>query len=388
MRVRLLPRLQAVLAAGLLVAGGAAWAFSAGASPTQAKAPAVQASTPTPVPSSRGMLAQPAQLPMVGLPAPGALHYTTDIGACKRAGGNDGTCGALLNQNAVAFFFTWSCGPNCVITGFKLKDASRAPSGPTTVMRVITDPMSDALDTATGTLFIERPPQGGWASRCYVVTAYRAPVAKLVPDGSGGLKPSGPATGSYQESPPSAKACVASLTKEVSLPAAKIRNFGRIYFLNQNTPKTTGDDPPQNSSYASVGKMNMSQQGFSVVNKFYRAGASFDLSPLGDVTVYGGRFAYDASQDCRPRLYAPAPANWESSSFPRATGSPLAWSGSPGVGALVRGWRAPRRLTFLLMESTTEGMDAEDFNYGAAMIGSCRASGQNVRLVLDVGVTK
>jgi hypothetical protein len=373
----------------LCVIGCAALAFPAAAAPTQAKAPAVVLPTPTPAPNARALAQPAAQLPSAGLPAPGALHYTTDVGACKRAGGNDGTCGALLNQNAVAFTFNWSCGgSNCVIAGFKLKDASRAPSGPTTVMRVGTDPMSDALDTTTGTLFIERPPQGGWANRCYVVTAYRLPVARLVPDGNGGMKPSGPATGAYEESPASAKVCVSALTREVSLPALKVRNFGRIYFFNKNTPKTTSDDPPQDASYAEVGKMNMSQDGFSVVNKFYRAGASFDLSPLGDVTVYGGRFAYDANKDCRPRLYAPAPANWESSSFPRATGSPLAWSGTPGVGALVRGWRAPRRLTFFLMESTTEGMDAEDFNYSAAMLGSCRASGQNVRLVLDVGVTK
>src|SRR5664279_2378444 len=85
----------------LCVMGYAALAFPAAAAPTQAKAPAV------------------AQT--VGLPAPGALHYTTDVGACKRAGGNDGTCGALLNQNAVAFTFNWSCTGSCVIAGFKLK---------------------------------------------------------------------------------------------------------------------------------------------------------------------------------------------------------------------------------------------------------------------------
>ncbi len=335
-------------------------------------------------------MVQPAALQTAGLPAPGALHYTTDVGACKRAGGNDGTCGALLYQNAVVFYFTWSCAGNCVIAGFKLKDASRpAPVGRNEVMRSIgTDPMADAIDTTTGRLFVERPPQGGWANRCYDVTAYRLPVAKLVPDGNGGLKPSGPATGAYEESPASPKVCVGALTREASLPALQTRNYGRMYWFNVNTPKTISDDPPRDAPWIQVGKQNMSQDGFSVVNKFYRAAASFDLSPLGDVTVYGGRFAYDTSAACRPRIYAPAPANWTSSPWPRATGSPLAWGGKEDVSTRVRGWSAPRRLTFLLMESPTEGMDAEDFNFSAAMIGSCILDGKNVRLVLDVGVTK
>ncbi|MGA7991337.1 MAG: hypothetical protein WCC53_07905 [Thermoanaerobaculia bacterium] len=394
---RHLLKFQATFAARLLVAAGAASAFSAASAQTQAKAPAIHVATPTPAPASRAMVQPAVQAPTVGLPAPGALHYTTDIGACKRAGGNDGTCGALLNQNAVAFYFNWNCSPNCAITGFKLKDANRpAPAGPGGVARILgTDPTADAIDTSKTMLFIERPPQGGWANRCYVVTAYRVPVPKLVPDGQGGFKPSGPATGSFEESPASPKACVGALTREVSVAAFKARSFARSYFFTEYTPHQTKDDPPSEDSSIRVGKTAMGQSGFSVLNKFFRAGASFDAAPLGDVTVYGGRFAYDTAKDCRPRFYAPAPSNWESSAWPKASGAPLpgSWGGSGNthtwdVASLVRGWRAPRRLSFFLMESLTEGLDAEGFNYSVGMMDRCDTAGQNVRLVLDVGLTK
>ncbi len=390
-------KFEAAFTIGILIAGCAALAVSATAAPTQMKAPAVSAATPTRPPGSRALVQPLGQLPVSGLPSPGALHYTTDMGECKRAGGNDGTCGALLNQNSVAFYFTWNCsGPNCVIAGFKLKDASKAaPTGPTNVMHVMTDPMSDAIDVGTSPLFIERPPQGGWANRCYVVTAYRQAIAKLVPDGQGGLKPSGTSTGSYDESPASLKVCVGPLTREVVLPATKARSYGRSYFFTKNTPHQTKDDPASEGPWIRVGKRPMGQSGFSVLNKFYRAAASFDSSPLGDVTVYGGRFAYDASKDCRARFYSPAPSNWEASAWPKAAGAALpgSWGGSGNthtqdVRAIVHGWRAPKKLTFFLMESLTEGLDAEGFNYSIGMLETCDESGQNVRLLLDVGVTK
>ena len=392
---RLIPRFRTTIAA-LAAAGGSALASSAAAAPTQPKPPSVQLPTPapTPAPGSQPAVHSAVLLPTAGLPAPGALHYTTDIRECKRVGGDDGACGALVTQNAVAFYFSWSCtGPNCTIAGFKLEDANRTAS--TATARVFAGSPSNAIDTSTRTLFIERPPQGGWASRCYVVTAYRAPVAKLVPDGSGGFKPSGETTGSYEESPPSAKACPVQLTRTVALPAARMRNFTRMYdFVLPQNRKQVMDSPPSEWGGLNIGKSNYSQPGYSIVSQFHRSAISFDAAPLGDVTVHGGRFAYDTSKDCRPRLFSPAPPGWESTSWPKASGPAIAGSwagGSPvslDVGATVRGWRAPRIMTFLIQESLTEGLDAEAFNYDIGMMDPCDSSGTNVRLLLDIGVTK
>ena len=309
-------RFLTVLAVGAITVGSAAEAFAGtGVSPAQSKVKPASQPTPTATPDRRMASQQAIQSTGLHLPAPGALHYTTDIGTCKRAGGNDGTCGALLN-NAVAFYFNWSCAGNCVISGFKLKDANQTAVDPRGVVRLGgTDPLADAIDTAAGTLFIERPPQGGWGGRCYVVTGYRLPARKLVSDGSGGLHPEGPAIGSFEESPPSPKVCMASLTREVELPALKKRSYTRTYSLTAKTAPATTDDPPRETSWIYIGKTTFGQQGFSVANQFHRAAASFDGSSLGDVTVYRGRFAYDATKDCRPRFYSPAPSGWETAAW-------------------------------------------------------------------------
>jgi len=390
------PRIRLAVAA--LAAGASTLALSAADAPTQARAPAVQlpAPAPTPAPGARPAVSSAVLLPTTGLPAPGALHYTTDVGECKRAGGDDGSCGALLSQNAVVFYFSWSCaGPDCTIAGFKLKDANRPTPMRVATLNGLGGGTSDAIDTSAKPLFIERPPQGGWASRCYVVTAYRTPVAKLVPDGSGGFKPGGGTTGSYEESPPSAKACPAPLTRTVALPAARMRNFTRTYdFVLPQNRKQVMDDTPSEWGGINIGKLNLSQPGYSIVSQFHRSAISFDAAPLGDVTIHGGRFAYDTSKDCRPRLFSPAPAGWESTSWPKASGPAIAgsWAGgaptSLDVGATVRGWRAPRKMTFLLQESLTEGLDAEGFNYDIGMMDPCDSSGTSVRLLLDIGVTK
>ena len=58
------------------------------------------------------------------------------------------------------------------------------------------------------------------------------------------------------------------------------------------------------------------------------------------------------------------------------------------VSNLVHGWRSPRRLSFFLMESLTEGLDAELFKTDIGMMDRCDDTGENVRLILDVGLTK
>jgi hypothetical protein len=370
-----------------IASGGFALAHVGTAAPVQPTPGAPRPGVPQPA----VIAASPA-----GLPAPHPLHYTTDVGECKRAGGDDGTCGALVTQNAVAFYFTWNCaGPDCAIAGFKLKDANRPPPMRVATLNRLGGGTSDAIDTSAKPLFIERPPSGGWTGRCYEVTAFRTPVAKLVPDGSGGMKPAGGTTGAYEESPPGAKACVEAVTRSVALPAARMLNFTRTYdYVLPQGKKQAMDDTPTAWGGVNIGKLNLSQPGYSIVSQFNRAGISFDAAPLGDVTVHGGRFAYDTSKDCRPRLFSPAPAGWESASWPKAPGPAIAGSwaggGSPSldVSAAVRGWRAPKKMTFLLQESLTEGLDAEAFNYDIGMMDPCSSSGTNVRLLLDIGVTK
>lgn len=89
------------------------------------------------------------------------------------------------------------------------------------------------------------------------------------------------------------------------------------------------------------------------------------------------------------------PSNWETAVWTKAAGAPLpaSWGGSGNthtmdVSNLVHGWRSPKRLTFFLMESLTEGLDAEQFNTDIGMMDKCDETGANVRLILDVGLSK
>src|ERR1700693_5340507 len=62
-----------------------------------------------------------ATAPPVAIPAPGTLHYTTNVSTCAGHGGTTSACQALAKQGTVAVYGSWDCTGCSPISGYRLK---------------------------------------------------------------------------------------------------------------------------------------------------------------------------------------------------------------------------------------------------------------------------
>jgi hypothetical protein len=217
-------------------------------------------------------------------------------------------------------------------------------------------------------------------------------VTPMVNDGTGHKIPLPGATpsGRRDESPPSAKLCIGATRRDVALGPTSMRHFHRTHWINYKTDNVehVDDDAPRSGVPFTIGMHYIHNKEDSQVNGFFRSALGFDPSSLGNATVYGGSFAYDADRNCA-RLRAPAPAGWEGAKWilPRDT----AWFPSPKltgpaiipVDAHLRGWRAGDPKTFVLdsdasAEFVRSGVEGPQF--------SCRGQVTKVQLVVSTGI--
>jgi hypothetical protein len=328
-------------------------------------------------------------VPLPGLTAPSALHYTTSVETCKANGGSDSSCGALAMQGAVAFYASWHCA-GCTATGFKLRIAA-AKFDPRYAVRLAA-PGADAVDVSTQPVFVEAPPTGGWKGQCYVVVAFHNPTRAF---GSGGMGPVGQATGAYEESPPSSQACVIATTRSVLLPSSAERGYQRTYTIVYSTgiPKITDFTPNTTSGPFLVGWQFLALGSQSRENTYFRAAVEFDRSSLGDATIFGGTLTQNVEEGdtACTHLSSPAPAGWESAAWTKPTGSVVTggtvtkYNFDTNVDAFARGWTAPKRLTFFLDPTKP----AESVESGLLKASSkCRTLIKGAFLALTVSVTK
>jgi hypothetical protein len=312
--------------------------------------------------------------PMVAaIPAPGALHYTTNVETCKANSGGNSFCERLATHNAVAFYASWQCN-GCSAKGYKLKTPA---------------PDSRVVDDSTKLYFIEMPPAGGWTGQCFAAVAYREllPAAPV----SGGRTSAQPAS-TYEESVPSAQACVTATRAVINVPASAERGYSRTYsVLYSNNVPQTQDGYNHTSDPMETGYRFIVADSFSQTNTFYRSAYSFKRTVLGDDTVFGGAFVFDG--DGCSDLYSPAPSGWENAVWIKPVYGTIVqskWSKGGGgasetVDDYVRAWHPGKALTFFLEPYETPEIDKSGLMPPSF---TCVGMVSNVRLTLTVGVTK
>jgi hypothetical protein len=323
------------------------------------------------------------------LPVPGAPHYTTNPEVCLKNGGGSAECSKLNGGRAVAFYWSWNCtGRDCSIAGFHLRHAT-GPRSPV-LTRLGSDPT--LVDSSGKPNLVESEPGNGWGGACYVVTAYRTPVQNLVDLGGGAVHSTGTPSGSYAESMPSPKICIGPTSQEATINANKVRGFNRSYTFRFSDSQTKVETlPPLTSAPVNIGFEFFAQRGVYQLNQFFRVGFSFDLAAVGENGILGGTFAYDmrSGDSCVDAFQAPA--GWDSSSWPVASGAPLPgkakYAGSTmsiPIDEIVQKW--PRKKPFAVL--LQENQRAEDFQGGQpAGLSPCFGQLTNPRLILKVGTT-
>lgn len=307
-------------------------------------------------------------------PAPNALHYTTNVETCKANGGTEAYCASLATHGAVAFYASWQCG-GCTAKGFKLKSPGSAA----------------AFEDSNRLLFVKMPPAGGWTGQCYVVVAYHDALPSTPANGAIRASAQPPAT-TYEESLPSAQACVTATTTNITITVSAEREYSRTYsILYSNNQQQIQDGYNHTSDPMETGDRFIVQDSFSQTNTFYRSAYSFNRAPLGDATVFGGSFAFDG-QACSD-LYSPAPNGWASATWIKpiyGTVVQSKWTkNSTGateiVDDLIHAWHPGKTLTFFLEPTETPETDQSGL---VPPSFTCVGMVSNARLIVTVGITK
>jgi hypothetical protein len=336
-------------------------------SPSVANQPAGTRQTihvaPTPRPTPR-----PTPKPM--LPAPTALHYTTNPDSCVHGGEGPTSCSWLTHGKAVAFYWSWECsGKNCAIGGYHLRLPGAGHAGSAD---------GKIVNSSTGRLVLVDQPGGGWHGRCYVVSAYP-------------LSPR-----STAESKPSRQICIHDTSKTVTIKPYKDRGYSRQYWVlySDNNPQVK-TSPARGGSDLIVGGIfdNTNQ---SQVNTFQRAAYAFDLSSIGGNSLFGGSFAYDPGPGAPTKTCAElhrAPNGWASANWIAPTDRPVperVWNGSTWswpIDRLVEGWNRSTPLALFLEEIYGVGPAESTKSSVVPYSLTCLSTILRPRLILKVGVT-
>ncbi|MBV8171205.1 MAG: hypothetical protein JO219_04650 [Candidatus Eremiobacteraeota bacterium] len=298
------------------------------------------------------------------LPAPGTPHYTTNPQRCVKAGASADFCAQLKTGKFVSLYWPWSCsGKNCVVGGYHVWVAgTHAKAIAATPVRVT----------------MMQTPHAG---TCYYMTAYAAPPYPHV-----------------AESKPSPKICIHDTYKSVTIKAARSRGYSREYWVLYS------DNNPQVQTYPARGGADLVVGGMFVstnqsqANTFQRAAYAFDLSSLGNNSVFGGTFEYTYAKD-DPKVSCAelhrAPAGWATSNWIapndgplpgskfRRSGSTMSWP----IDKLIESWNRATPLALFLEEVYGVG-PAEFVKSGVVPYGfSCQSVIVDPRIVVKVGIT-
>jgi hypothetical protein len=229
------------------------------AAPARTLKAAASVILPTPTPVAKSVTLNPAALAVIkrGVPAPTGMSNTLDSKVCTQHGGFGGGLGCAAGLPNGMLALVWSCA-NCKADGYHLYRVDGAKH----------EPVAIPANGGDVTLALLDAPQGGFAGRCYAVTARQG----------------------SNESELSNAFCAGggSIMATATLTPQHVRSSGRTRFQVPTGSKNvdgSGGSLVAGASHTT----SVSTVGDHWSNSISRGGIHFDLSSLSHKHIYSAK---------------------------------------------------------------------------------------------------